>query len=180
MRLLILDRDGVINAESPQFIKSAEEWIPIPGSLRAICRATQAGFRIFVVSNQSGLARGKLDIEELNGIHRVLNQEVQHAGGRIEGIFFCPHAPEADCRCRKPKTALLEAIAARTGADLRSAVFIGDRASDMEAALAVGARPILVRTGHGGEYADTYAGESRVTVCADLAAAVTLLMEEAA
>lgn len=180
MRLLILDRDGVINVESPHFIKNADEWIPIPGSLRAICRATQAGYRIFVVSNQSGLARGKLDIEELNAIHRVLSQEVQQAGGRIEGIFFCPHAPEADCNCRKPKTALLEAIAARTGADLRDAVFIGDRASDIEAALAIGARPILVRTGHGAEYAPRFAAEPRVTICADLAAAVTLLTENAA
>lgn len=180
MRLLILDRDGVINQESPHFIKSAAEWIPIPGSLRAICRANQAGYRIFVVSNQSGLARGKLDIEALNSIHHALHRAVQLAGGRIDGIFFCPHAPESNCTCRKPKTALIEDLAARAGADLAAAVLVGDRASDIEAARAVGARAILVRTGHGAEYAAAFAGEAQVTVCDDLAAAVALLTEEGA
>lgn len=175
MRLLILDRDGVINEDSAAFIKDPSEWIPVPGSLEAISSATQAGFSIFVVSNQSGLARGHFDIEQLNRIHARLVQAVTQAGGHIEAILFCPHGPDEGCDCRKPRPGLLQTIAARTGASLREATLIGDRLGDIEAARAVGARPILVETGHGRATLALLANTVPCRVCADLAAAVAYL-----
>lgn len=175
MRLLIVDRDGVINEESADFIKSPSEWVPIPGSLQALGRATQAGFRIAVVSNQSGLARGLFTIEQLNQIHAHMQHEAAHHGARIDAIFFCPHDPSDNCDCRKPRTGLLTSIHQRTGFDLGTAVMIGDRLSDIDAALAVGARPILVETGHGSE-TKSMLGEREICICADLAAAISLIL----
>ena len=175
MRLLILDRDGVINEDSAQFIKSPEEWIPIPGSLEAIARANQLGFRVVVISNQSGLARGLFDIGQLNKIHAHMLGEITRFGGRIEAVFFCPHGPDDDCECRKPRPGLLADLGRRLNIDLGAAVLIGDRETDMAAAEAVGARKILVKTGHGQKALESIGDVSAITVCNDLADAVDRL-----
>lgn len=175
MRLLIVDRDGVINEESAEFIKGPDEWRPLPGSIEALAAATQMGFNIFVVSNQSGLARGLLNIEQLNRIHTRMLSEVKRSGGRIDAILFCPHGPDDDCRCRKPRPGLLEAIAERTGASLLDAIFVGDRLSDLEAARAVGARAVLVETGHGHATLSKLPAHERLAVYPNLAAVVNRL-----
>lgn len=149
MKLLILDRDGVINHDSDRFIKSPEEWRPIPGSLEAIARLTQWGYRVVVATNQSGIGRGLFDMDTLNAIHDKMIKAVALSGGRIEAIFFCPHAAESACECRKPKPGMLREIAQRYSADLRGVPAIGDSLRDLQAAAAVGAQPILVLTGKG-------------------------------
>jgi len=149
MKLVILDRDGVINEDSTDYIKSPEEWRPIPGSLEAIARLNHAGYKVYVASNQSGLGRGLFDIEALNAIHLKLHLELQKHGGRIEAILFCPHRPEEACSCRKPRPGLYQQIAQRTHQSLLDVPIIGDSLRDLEAALAVQARPILVLTGNG-------------------------------
>jgi D-glycero-D-manno-heptose 1,7-bisphosphate phosphatase len=149
MKLVILDRDGVINHDSDQFIKSPEEWKPIPGSLEAIAQLTQAGYRVVVASNQSGLGRGLFDMAMLNAIHAKMHKSLSLAGGRIDAVFFCPHPADSDCDCRKPKAGLFRDIAKRYHMDLKGVPAIGDARRDMEAARAVGAMPILVKTGKG-------------------------------
>lgn len=161
MKFVILDRDGVINQDSAEFVKGPEEWIPIPGSLEAIARLNHAGFRIFIATNQSGLARGMFDINALNSMHHKLHQELEKHGGQIEGIFFCPHGPDDDCDCRKPKSGLYQQIADRTQQSLEGVPVIGDSFRDLEAALDVAARPILVLTGKGKRTLDAHA--SRLT-----------------
>ncbi len=174
-RLLILDRDGVINEDSPDFVKSPQEWRPLPGSLRALGAATQAGFRITIVSNQSGLARGLFKLEDLHRIHSRLVHEAELHGGVIEAFFFCPHGPRENCACRKPQPGLVRAAAARSGLGVSEAVMIGDRASDIEAARAAGVRPILVLTGHGTETARSSPAMTELAVYSDLAHAVNAL-----
>lgn len=149
MKLVILDRDGVINHDSDQFIKSPQEWNPIPGSLEAIASLTQAGFRVVVASNQSGVGRGLFDMATLNAIHAKMHKLVAQAGGRIDAVFFCPHAADACCPCRKPNPGLFQEIGQRLHVDLRGVPAIGDALRDVQAALAVGARAILVKTGKG-------------------------------
>jgi D-glycero-D-manno-heptose 1,7-bisphosphate phosphatase len=149
MKLVVLDRDGVINEDSDDYIKSADEWIPIPGSLEAIARLSQAGWHVVVASNQSGLARGLFGPDELLAMHRKMNALLERLGGRIEAIFFCPHGPQEDCDCRKPKPGLLEQIAERYQVSLHGVPVVGDSLRDLAAALAVGAAPVLVRTGKG-------------------------------
>lgn len=149
MSFLILDRDGVINEDSDAFIKRPEEWIPIPGSLEAIAQLTARGFRIVVLTNQSGIARKLLDEAMLERIHARMLAAVEATGGRIEAIFHCPHGPEDFCECRKPRTGLFRAFAERYGAELAGIPAIGDSFRDLEAARAVGAFPILVKTGKG-------------------------------
>lgn len=177
MRLLILDRDGVINEDSDAFIKSPLEWHPIPGSLEAIARASHAGCRIVVASNQSGLARGLLDIDALNQIHQRLVQELAVIGGNIDAFFFCPHGPDDNCECRKPKTGMLEEISRRLRVPLTDVPVVADRLSDVQAARSVGARPILVLTGRGKqtlhESGDTL---SDIAIFPDLAAVVDHLL----
>lgn len=175
MRLLILDRDGVINKDSARFIKSPAEWIPLPGSLEAIARANQLGFTVVVISNQSGLARGLFDIGVLNKIHARMHEELARFGGHIEAVFFCPHSPDDDCSCRKPRPGLLLDLARRLNADLKTSTFIGDRESDMVAAETVGARKVLVKSGRGAETADRLDGSSDITIRDDLADAVEWL-----
>ncbi len=148
-RLLILDRDGVINADSDAYIKTVAEWQPIPGSIEAIARLSHAGYRIAIASNQSGLARGFFTLSQLNAMHQRLRDLVAGQGGRIAFIAFCPHAPTAHCRCRKPRIGLLEDIAERLGSDLDGIPFVGDSISDIRAARAAGMQPYLVRTGKG-------------------------------
>jgi D-glycero-D-manno-heptose 1,7-bisphosphate phosphatase len=175
--LLILDRDGVINEESADFVKSPQEWTPLPGSLRALGAASRAGFRITVVSNQSGLARGLLGIEDLHRIHRRLLQEASSYGGTVDAFLFCPHGPREGCGCRKPQPGLVHAAAQRSGLRLDDAVMIGDRASDLAAARAAGVRPMLVLTGHGTETARSLANDP-VPVFTDLADAVHALLAD--
>lgn len=149
MKLIILDRDGVINIDSDQFIKSPDEWKPIPGSLEAIARLTRDGWRVVVATNQSGLARGLFEMTTLNAIHAKMHKAAAQAGGRIEAVFYCPHAAEMNCECRKPKTGLFNEIATRYGIGLLGVPAIGDSLRDLEAAASVGARPMLVKTGKG-------------------------------
>ena len=149
MKCVILDRDGVLNFDSDQFIKSPEEWRPIPGSLEAVARLNQAGFRVVVASNQSGVGRGLFDMQTLNAIHAKMHKLAYQAGGRIDAVFFCPHSADAKCNCRKPKTGLFQEIASRMHIDLKGVYAVGDALRDIQAAQSVGAKPMLVRTGKG-------------------------------
>ena len=149
LRLVILDRDGVINEDSDAYIKSPEEWVPITGSLQAIARLNHAGIRVAVVSNQSGIVRVLFSIDALNAMHHKLRNELAHVGGHVDGIFFCPHRPDQGCRCRKPGTELFESLSRRFSLPLRGVPFVGDAMTDIEAARAVHALPLLVKTGKG-------------------------------
>lgn len=149
MPLLILDRDGVINQDSEDYIRSLDDWRPITGSLEAIADLSRAGYRVAVATNQSGLARGYFTLDQLEEIHARLCREVEELGGEIQGIFYCPHLPGEGCGCRKPATGLLSAIESELGETLYGAPFIGDSLKDLQAARACGCRPILVRTGKG-------------------------------
>lgn len=155
MKLIILDRDGVINEDSNEYIKSADEWKAIPGSLQAIARLCQNGYRVIVVSNQAGLARKKLNIINLSEIHRRLLDHLSQYGGTIDAFFFCPHDPKSGCDCRKPGTGLLNDISERLRIPLTGVPMVGDKLSDLEAALAAGAKPVLVKTGYGQETIDS-------------------------
>jgi D-glycero-D-manno-heptose 1,7-bisphosphate phosphatase len=148
-RYVLLDRDGVINEDSDQFIKSPDEWRPIPGSLEAIALLSANGFKVVVITNQSGIARGLFDLPMLDRIHQKMLRLVAENGGSIDAVYFCPHGPENKCDCRKPKPGLIRVFAADHQADLNDAVLIGDSLRDIQAAEAVGVRPILVRTGKG-------------------------------
>ena len=153
MKLVILDRDGVINYESPEFIKKPDEWRPLPGSLEAIADLNQHGFRVVVATNQSGVGRGLFDMATLNAIHDKMHKALMHVGGRIDAVFYCPHAQDAGCGCRKPKAGLLEDIAHRFNTDLIKVPCVGDSLRDLQAAHAVDALPILVLTGKGAQTA---------------------------
>jgi D-glycero-D-manno-heptose 1,7-bisphosphate phosphatase len=147
--LIILDRDGVINFDSDHYIKSPDEWQPIPGSLEAIARLTHLGWHVAVATNQSGVERGLFDINVLHAIHNKMNAQVIAKGGRIDAIFFCPHAPSSGCNCRKPAPGLLLDIAARYGRSLKGIHCVGDSLRDLEAAAAMQCQPWLVLTGKG-------------------------------
>lgn len=149
MKLIILDRDGVINEDSDAYIKSVAEWRPIPGSIEAIARLSQAGWHVFIASNQSGIGRGLFDYDALFALHAHLNQAVMALGGRIDGIEFAPEHPDAATPMRKPAPGMLQDIARRLQVSLEGVPFVGDSASDIVAARAAGARPILVRSGKG-------------------------------
>lgn len=176
MRLVILDRDGVLNQDSDAFIKSPAEWIPVPGSLEAVARLNQAGYRVVVATNQSGIARGLLDLDLLGQIHETMRRALADVGGHVDGIFFCPHGPDDGCRCRKPRPGLFEEISARFDVSLDGVPAIGDSLRDLQAAASVGAAPILVRTGKGLRTQENPALDSRVPVYADLAAVVDDLL----
>ena len=149
MKLVILDRDGVINQDSDQFIKNPEEWKPIPGSLEAIARLNHAGYRVVVASNQSGIGRGLFDMGALNAISDKMYRALGQVGGRIDALFYCPHAAEADCDCRKPKPGMFLDIAQRFNVALAGVPSVGDSLRDLQAAAAARAQPILVLTGKG-------------------------------
>ncbi|NWG39084.1 MAG: D-glycero-beta-D-manno-heptose 1,7-bisphosphate 7-phosphatase [Hydrogenophilaceae bacterium] len=149
MKLVILDRDGVINFDSDKFIKSPEEWKPIPGSLEAIARLNKNGYRVVVASNQSGIGRGLFDMATLNAIHAKMHKALSQFGGHIDAVFYCPHAADSQCDCRKPRPGMLKQIAERFHTDLKGVPAIGDSLRDLEAAAAVGALPVLVETGKG-------------------------------
>jgi D-glycero-D-manno-heptose 1,7-bisphosphate phosphatase len=148
-RYILLDRDGVINQESDDFIKSPEEWQPIDGSLEAIALLNEHGYKVAVITNQSGVARGLFDDAMLEKIHAKMRQMTAEQGGKIDAIYFCPHGPDDGCTCRKPKPGLLESFAAEKNVDLTGMTVIGDSLRDIQSAQAVGASPILVKTGKG-------------------------------
>ncbi len=151
MKLVILDRDGVINKDSASFIKSPNEWIPIAGSLEAIALLNQSGFRVVVATNQSGIARGLFDMATLNAIHDKMHRALALVGGRIDALFYCPHLADDHCNCRKPKTGMIEDIGRRFSVELSEVYGIGDAYRDLQAFADAGCKPVLVRTGKGAE-----------------------------
>lgn len=178
LQLVVLDRDGVINRESPAFIRSPAEWLPVPGSIDAIAGLCRAGFTVVVATNQSGVGRGLFSLATLEEIHERMERTVEEAGGHLAGIFFCPHRPEDDCECRKPRAGLMRQIEARFGTSLRGRPAIGDSYRDLEAAWAVDARAMLVRTGNGVTTESRLDPERGVEIFPDLAAAAALLIAE--
>ena len=171
-RLVILDRDGVINEDSDAFVKSADEWRPLPGSIDAIARLSQAGFTVAVATNQSGIARGLFTLDDLAAMHAKLETLVEEAGGRVDKIVFCPAGPDDDSERRKPKPGMFIEIGEHYGVPLTGVPSIGDSLRDLEAAAAVGARPILVRRGKGSKTEQTLPGPlASVDVFDNLAAA---------
>ena len=170
MKLVILDRDGTINHDSDDYIKSPEEWRPIKGSLEAIARLTQAGYRVVVATNQSGIARGLFTTHTLFAIHDTLQRALGQRGGRIDAFFFCPHAAESGCECRKPQPGMLLEVARRFNVSLADTYMVGDSRKDLEAAVAAGARPVLVLTGNGRKTRDQGNLPPATQVYADLAA----------
>jgi D-glycero-D-manno-heptose 1,7-bisphosphate phosphatase len=155
MKLLILDRDGTINADSDDFVKTPEEWLPLPGALEAIARLNHDGWHVVIASNQSGLGRGLFDVASLNAIHTKMHKMLAAVGGRVDAVFYCPHSPEESCTCRKPLPGLFEQIGARFGIPLKGVPTAGDSLRDLQAGAAAGCEPHLVLTGkseafHGG------------------------------
>jgi D-glycero-D-manno-heptose 1,7-bisphosphate phosphatase len=148
-KLVILDRDGVINVDSDAFIKSPDEWVAIPGSLEAIARLNQAGYRVAIASNQSGIGRGLFDMAALNAMHEKMNRAAAAVGGRIDAVFFCPHTQEDDCECRKPKPGMLQQIVERFEIDPEDTPVVGDSLRDLQAGAALGFATHLVLTGKG-------------------------------
>ena len=177
--LIILDRDGVINRDSRSFVKSVDEWLPLPGSIDAIANLSNAGFTVAVASNQSGIARGLFDDRALGAMHRKLQELVVAAGGLVEHIVVCPHGPDDGCDCRKPEPGLLHRLGAHFDTSLAGAPTVGDSLRDLQAAKAVGARPILVRTGNGQLTSESLpAGLEDIEIYDDLAAAAAALIAE--
>ncbi len=173
MKLVILDRDGTINVDSDEYVKSPEEWTPLPGALEAIARLNHAGWHAVVATNQSGLGRGLFDVAALNAMHAKMHKMLAALGGRVDAVFFCPHAPEDQCGCRKPAPGLFEQIGERFGVDLHGVPTVGDTARDLQAGAALGCEPHLVLTGKGEPYRnrplpDTFPAGTRTH--ADLAA----------
>ncbi len=148
-KIILLDRDGTINEDSDDYIKSEHEWKPIPGSLEAIAKLSQSGFKIYIITNQSGIARGYFTLEDFNSMNQKMMKLLQKLGGKIDGIYFCAHHPSDQCHCRKPKTGLIEQLAKDINTNLKGSLFVGDSQSDLEAAENYGLTPALVLTGKG-------------------------------
>ncbi|MFZ2541480.1 MAG: D-glycero-beta-D-manno-heptose 1,7-bisphosphate 7-phosphatase [Gallionella sp.] len=177
MKLIILDRDGVINYDSDQFIKSPDEWKPIPGSLEAIAQLNQAGYHVVVSTNQSGVGRGLFDMATLNAIHNKMHKACALVGARIDAVFFCPHAAEENCHCRKPKSGMLEEIAVRYNlSDLNGVPTVGDSLRDLQSVATLGAKPYLVLTGKGMKTQAAGGLPEDTQVFADLATVVAKLV----
>jgi len=179
MKLVILDRDGTVNVDSPDYVKSPDEWTPLPGALEAIARLNHAGWHVVIATNQSGLGRGLFDVSTLNEMHVKMHLLLAEVGGRVDAVFYCPHAPEAGCHCRKPAPGLYEQIGERYGIDLRGVPVVGDTVKDVHGAMAAGCEPHLVLTGKGAVYQgralpDNFPAETRVH--ADLAAFADFLI----
>lgn len=151
--IILLDRDGVINQDSAAYVKSVDEWIPLPGSIKSIAALSKAGFQVFVVTNQSGIARGYYDEATLNAMHDKMKALVAKEGGSIAGIEYCPHGPDDNCSCRKPKSGMIEAIETQLGLSFETtpAIMVGDSLRDLQAGKARGCSPVLVLTGNGRE-----------------------------
>ncbi|MEY2685398.1 MAG: hypothetical protein RJA09_2542 [Pseudomonadota bacterium] len=183
MKLVVLDRDGTLNHEPDEFIRSPDEWVPLPGALEAVARLNQGGWRVVVATNQSGLGRGLFDIATLNAVHARMHKLVASAGGRIDGVFFCPHAPEDACGCRKPAPGLFHQIAQRMGVAPAQTVAIGDSVRDAQAAVDAGCEPHVVLTGQSAGLSPEAMPPgfpAGVQVHADLAAAVDVLLARGA
>lgn len=186
LKLVILDRDGTINEDRDDFVKSADEWVPLPGALEAIARLNQAGWHTVVATNQSGIGRGLFDMAALNAMHLKMNQALHKVGGRVDAVFFCPHTPHDDCACRKPRAGLFEQIGARYGVDLAGVPAVGDSMRDLRAGRAAGCRVHLVRTGKLGQAGADAIAQARADVAGlqvheDLAAfAEALVLQERA
>jgi D-glycero-D-manno-heptose 1,7-bisphosphate phosphatase len=177
MKLIILDRDGVINHDSDAFIKSPAEWVPIPGSLEAIARLNQAGYRVVVATNQSGIARGLFDVTILNAIHQKLHSAAHQAGADVDAIFYCPHAADNNCDCRKPKPGMLQTIASRFNTSLKGVPNVGDSLRYLQAGYGVGCVPYLVLTGKGQRTLDKGGLPPGTQVFPDLASVVDSLLK---
>jgi D-glycero-D-manno-heptose 1,7-bisphosphate phosphatase len=177
MKLVILDRDGVINKDSSHFIKNPTEWVPIAGSLEAIALLNQSGFRVAIATNQSGLSRGLFDMATLNAIHNKMHRELATVGGRVDAVFFCPHAADDHCHCRKPDTGMIEEIGKRFSIELAGVPAVGDALRDLQAFASAGCQPILVKTGKGEETLAKGNLPPNTWVCADLAEAVQRILE---
>ncbi|MDB5742504.1 MAG: D-alpha,beta-D-heptose 1,7-bisphosphate phosphatase [Polaromonas sp.] len=152
MKLIILDRDGTINSDSDEFVKTPDEWLPLPGALEAIARLNHAGWHVVIASNQSGLGRGLFDVVSLNAMHAKMMKLLAVQGGRIDAVFYCPHTAEENCQCRKPQPGLFEQIGARFGVPLKSVPVVGDSLRDVVVGAAVGCEPHLVLTGKSEKY----------------------------
>ena len=179
IKLVVLDRDGTINEDSAEFVKSPAEWEPLPGALEAIARLNHAGWHVVVASNQSGLGRGLFDVDMLNAIHTKMHKALAAVGGRIDAVFYCPHAPTEGCRCRKPESGLFEQIGERYGVDLADVPAVGDTLRDVQAGSAVGCQPHLVLTGKGAAFRNRALPEgfpANTQVHEDLAAFVGALL----
>ncbi|HVL75145.1 MAG TPA: D-glycero-beta-D-manno-heptose 1,7-bisphosphate 7-phosphatase [Noviherbaspirillum sp.] len=177
MKLVILDRDGVINHDSDHFIKSPDEWVPIPGSLQAIARLNQAGYKVVVCTNQSGVARGLFDMAALNAIHQKMHASARQAGADISAVFFCPHAADDNCECRKPKPGMLQAISKRFDVSLKGVASVGDSLRDLQSSFLVGCTPYLVLTGKGERTREKGGLPPGTAVYPDLAAVVDHLLK---
>ncbi len=177
MKFIILDRDGVINQDSDQFIKSPDEWIPIPGSLEAIARLNQSGWRVVLASNQSGVDRGLFGMDTLNAINAKMVEALAQLGGRLDAIFFCPHAANSTCDCRKPKPGLFKQIQSRFNVDLEGVPTVGDSLRDLQAGVAMGCVPYLVLTGKGSKTQDDPDLPPDTQVFPNLAAVVDSLLD---
>lgn len=177
MALIILDRDGVINEDADDYIKSPAEWHAIPGSLEAIARLTQHGYQTVIATNQAGLARKLFDIDSLNAIHGKMNAHLARYGGAIDAIFFCPHGERAGCDCRKPRPGLYNRISERLRIPLHKVFCVGDKMSDIKASQGAGGKPVLVRTGKGQAEVDSGRVPAGLPVYADLAAFVRQLLD---
>ena len=152
MKLVILDRDGTINSDSDDFVKTPDEWVPLPGALEAIARLNHAGWHVVIASNQSGLGRGLFDVASLNAMHAKMHKMLAAVGGRVDAVFYCPHSPDESCTCRKPLPGLFEQIGARFGVALKSVPTAGDSVRDLLAGAAAGCEPHLVLTGKSAPY----------------------------
>ena len=175
MKIIVLDRDGVINLDSDQFIKKPEEWKPIPGSLEAIARLNESGWRVIVASNQSGVGRGLFDMDTLNAINEKMTKALGQVGGRLDAIFFCPHTADSTCDCRKPKPGMFLQIAERFNAEMKGVPVVGDSLRDLQAGVAVGCRPYLVLTGKGSKTKSDPDLPEGTQIFPDLAAVVAQL-----
>ena len=177
MKLIILDRDGVINQDSEDFIKSPEEWKPIPGSLQAIARLNQSGYTVVVATNQSGIGRKLFDMATLNAIHQKMHTSAQQVGATIDAIFFCPHMADDNCDCRKPKPGMLQEIARRYDTNLKGVHCVGDSLRDLQAGFVLGCKPHLVLTGKGSKTLEKGGLPPGTQIFADLTAMVDKLVE---
>jgi D-glycero-D-manno-heptose 1,7-bisphosphate phosphatase len=185
MKLVILDRDGTINRDSDDFVKTPEEWLPLPGALEAIAQLNHAGWHVVIASNQSGLGRGLFDVTSLNAIHTKMHKMLAAVGGRVDAVFYCPHSPEESCTCRKPLPGLFEQIGARLGVPLKGVPTAGDSLRDLQAGAAAGCEPHLVLTGKSAQYGADQADHGSLPeglpagtiVHADLAAFADFILE---
>jgi len=146
---VLLDRDGVLNRDRPDYVAGTDQWVWQPGAREALARLARSGLAVVVLTNQAGIGHGRLDTEDLEAVHTRMRAEAEAAGGRIDGVFYCPHTETEGCDCRKPLPGLLTRAAQRFGHPLAETPFVGDARRDLEAAVAAGARPVLVRTGKG-------------------------------